>query len=1002
MSVFDQELILPGVVTDIISDYNAGYDTSQFGTTDSVAILGTAFNGPVGRPVKIYSPEHAKYVFGSAFDFQTRREATLVAEIQDAWDRGCRTIYAVRVSGKDIYKDFQLASDAECKLRVSGIFPNNDNKNVFFEFDAVDTLSEVANGAEATIKIYKPATRATIEEKMLGKVVKENSVLVNSVKLRSNWNVSETTRLVDFINLFNEYRYNNVLRLSIVDGEGNDITETPLAQGLAFGDLFAGIYFIGRDKNSAKIIAKTEMDTVFVPEEDKHTIYENFSGNIFKTLKVNTDITKDLPIYHKDVTQLNRLIDKVEDVTMVKLFDFLEVPGKVDLIWLKDKVDYEEVQVDDFDMYKRLGSGYATSAKIVETKEGTGVYKVVEVTSESDLNRVIPINDGIYSMLENLRADYRVLTGKHADVEIKGKLPKKAEFLVSNPKSSSIFSETIKVFPKLDKADLSTLAKNYKFTLKSLEEDSIILSSDAVIETLYKKNGSYVVSEYIHEVTSIKSLDSKQYKEGDLILSEAKMYRVVNGNFVCLDDVAIYKAEFANKLFVSDKMIYQVDEDSTETLAFIKLLDVAELNGATLMNVNIDGQVVVFSIKIENSLIESIAPVALLSNILEESSSMFTVITPVSVDGKVVNQVEIKALNLEATSLGELIISMNEDTVLGKMFEFDLGPGLGESVRYIPVLGVDEDDESIFGVAVEGVVNTEANKVSSAKGNPTIIDRGLPVYDKSLYLPFKTTDNFARHLAQHCIYTGLKTAPTHGVIGCSKLMTSNLKTVADRVDKLVALDLNLYAKRPNGNDMLDKNNLPYPIGRGISVTFFQNKVETGDNYTYVSVGASGYAGMVSTLPIDQSSTSQPINIDTTTFELTNYQLGRLTQAGFVTVKNSYTQSYVITDGVTMAPVTSPFRRLAVTRIVNGIDEAIRAAAEPFIGKQNHLANRNSLQTAIKSSLDKMLNQLIEKYDFKLVVDRAAERMGIIEIEYTIIPIYEIREVRNRLSVKDNQ
>ena len=27
------------------------------------------------------------------------QEATLVANIQDAWERGCRTIYAVRVGG---------------------------------------------------------------------------------------------------------------------------------------------------------------------------------------------------------------------------------------------------------------------------------------------------------------------------------------------------------------------------------------------------------------------------------------------------------------------------------------------------------------------------------------------------------------------------------------------------------------------------------------------------------------------------------------------------------------------------------------------------------------------------------------------------------------------------------------------------------------------------------------------------------------------------------------
>ena len=30
MGVFDQELILPGVITDIISDYSSGYDTSNF------------------------------------------------------------------------------------------------------------------------------------------------------------------------------------------------------------------------------------------------------------------------------------------------------------------------------------------------------------------------------------------------------------------------------------------------------------------------------------------------------------------------------------------------------------------------------------------------------------------------------------------------------------------------------------------------------------------------------------------------------------------------------------------------------------------------------------------------------------------------------------------------------------------------------------------------------------------------------------------------------------
>ena len=999
MGVFDQELILPGVITDIISDYSSGYDTSNFGTTDSVTILGTAFNGPVGKPIKIYSPEHANYVFGSTFDFKTRREATLVAEIQNAWERGCRTIYAIRITGKEIYKDFQLATDVNCKLRVSGLFPNNNNKDVFFEYNAIDTLSEVANGDEPTIKIYKPADRATIEEKMLGKVINENTTLVNTIKLKSSWNVGATTRLVDFIQLFNSYEYNNVITLSIVDLAGNDITETPLAQGLSFGDMFAGIYFIGRDKNSTKIIAKTDLSINYIPEDKRDSIYDGFNGNIYKTLKVNTDVTKDLPIYHTDVTQLNKLIGGIEEVTMVTLFDFLKIKGKVDYIWLKDKVDYEEVGLDNFEIYKRLGSGFATSASIKETKEGSGIYKVSEVTNENDANRIIAINDGMYSALENLTSDYRVLTGVYADSEIKGTLPKKSDFLVSNPKTSEIFSSIIAVTPKLAEKDLSKVSKKYKFVLKPLDESDDVFSSNKILEALYTKKNQCPVLQFAYKADTIEGLNIDSFTEKDLIIAEGKLYKVYNNSFVEVSDKNLYLNDFVDKLILTSEGLFKANTEG-DSITFENFVDASALNNAKYINAFINNEIITFRIKLQDAVIDSIEPIGLFKEIIEESSVLFTAIVPTIKNSSVENIVYINAANLLATTLGELIISINNSS-LGEKFVFNMGSTLSELDEYTIVLSTD-GEPCVFDEIIDNVVNTEKNKLNDATGNNAISDREDPVYSKSLYIPYRTTDNFARQLAQHCIYTGLKTAPTHGIIGCTKLVTTDLKVISDRVNKIADLDLNLYAKKSNGNDMLDKNNMPYPIGRGISVTFFQNQIETSDNYTYTSTGASAYAGMVSALPIDQSSTSQPINLTKTAFELTNYQLARLTQAGYVTVKNSYTQGYVITDGVTMAPATSPFRRLSVTRIINGIDDAIRTAAEPYIGKQNHLANRNSLETSIKSSLDKMLNQLIEKYDFRLVVDKASERMGIIEIEYNIVPIYEIREVRNRISIKDNQ
>ena len=150
MNLFDSELeTLPGVLTEIISEYNSGYDTSLFGTTESMVVIGTAFNGPVGQAVPVYSPEHAAYIFGDVYDAKTKREATLVANIEDAWATGCRTIYAVRVSGKDICKDYELAANTDLKLRVAGLFPSNLNKKLSMELNLVEQ--------NLYAKIYKPA-----------------------------------------------------------------------------------------------------------------------------------------------------------------------------------------------------------------------------------------------------------------------------------------------------------------------------------------------------------------------------------------------------------------------------------------------------------------------------------------------------------------------------------------------------------------------------------------------------------------------------------------------------------------------------------------------------------------------------------------------------------------------------------------------------------------------------------------------------------------------------
>lgn len=957
MGVFDNELILPGTITEITSDYSYGYDASLFGTTDSVTIMGTAFNGPVGKAVEIYSPEHAAYIFGGTYDSRTRREATLVAEIQDAWDRGCRTIYAVRLSGKEISKDFQMAVDTKLKLRVSGVFPSNDNKDIYMVYDN-------ALGA-AKVKVYKPAKRATIQEKMQGSVDREDSVLITTIDLSNGQGFTPDTRLVELIKVVNDHPYNNVLTLSIVDENGNDATiSSKEAQALSIGAMFGGAYFIGRNEN--KGVATTNIEYVFVNDEGTNKPYSGFEGMVFKSLVLNSDVTASLPIYGADVDALNTKFTGL--VAMNKMFDILEVPGKADLIFGKDKIDYEEVEISDFDLYRRLGSGFATAAKAEYKKidDPSAGIKVKEVPV-SDINRTVEIRDGIYSMLESLKSDYRVLANGVVDSTITGKIPRREDFKIARAKTIKLFGDRVIATSKVSATDM-TAVKSYRFKLEPIVVG--FGQAETIKPMLYTEKTLTRVAVVADAADVAAAVEEKGFKEGTLFLVGVApaftLHRYSNGVLTVIENSAA-NSDLDGKLFLVGDGAFKVD-CSGATIAYAAVDD-TEFGTNTYVLVESGESVAVYE---QAGAPAIFAPVGGLSEIFGDNEDK-TLVTTQS-EYVVTNDIVIKSSALDYTTLEEFVEILNEDADLSKMFSFVVNDAHTE-----------DKDEYMEDLAIPAAFSD-------------IVEDKVISYDMNLYIPYKTTDTFARHLAQHCTYTSLKTAPTHGVIGVGKLMDVNMSSVAKRVAQIAELNTFFYAKKTNGKDMLDRNNLPYPIGRNISVVLGQYVIAL-DGYSYISNAASGYAGMISSLPLDQSSTSQPIAIPAPMYELTNFQLEKLTQLGFVTFKQSYTRGFVVTDGITMAPAGSPFRRLSVTRIANSIEELIRAATEPYIGKQNHLANRNSMQTAIKSSLDKIKGKLIEEFEFTLVTDTSATVLGIINIDYVIVPVYEIREVRNRITVK---
>ena len=953
--IFDNDLILPGVITEIIPDYAQDYDTSSFGTTESVTIIGTAFNGPVGRVTPIFSPEHAKYIFGDSFDPTTRREASLVAEIYDAWERGCRTIYGIRVSGKEIYKDYSFATETKLKLRVSGIFPSNDNKEVYMNF----TATQAANGEVGSIKIYKPADRSNMKEKMQGLVLNQNQMLVTEVKL-SGYGITKDSRLVDVINIVNGAENNNVIRLAIVNEDGADVTTSSKeAQSLSVGVMFPGVYTIGRDKATAEVTVKTEVGYVLSSEAKPHA---NYQEAIWKELVVNTDVSASYPIYAKSNGELNTLLGAV---TTDAAGEWLKAIGVIDKIAEKDKVDYEEAELDEFDLYQRLGSGFAQTAKIIEVKGNDGRVKGYKVTvpDSNDENRVVSIPDGIYSMLENHSTNYTVMSNATAETKVSGKLPRKDAFKkrkagVINLKDNG--TNVIELTAKIDSRDFSE-ATNYSVEVISVEEglDQAEVLANLVTDVKYERIAT-ITEEEVSNVKFAEGTMVMVYENtlaDELVVNRAMadvtftLKTVQNGVLVEADEKGNFIVDVEDKLYAVE---YGAEMARYKIKAVVEDTYVIGTNG-DLANV--------YKVLADNEL----EPVAILGQIANRELEEDYTICFVEI---LANKAVVKVFSTEAQWMNydELVGKLNEDSVFSELFT---------AVAYTP------DVEVAAKLVGEGV------------------DKGDTYYDTTMYIPYTTTDNFARHLAQHCTYTSLKTYPTHGIIGCSKLNGVNLATVADRVNEILALDLDLYAKRPNGNNMLNNNNVPHPIGRCISVPFMQYTVTTGNGYNYVSNGAAGYAGMVSTLAADRSSTNQPINIPNLAFELSNYQLSKLTGKGVVTCKRT-TQGLVITDGITMAPVDSAYRRLSTTKVINVVDRSLREVIEPFIGLQDNLATINSLNTAITSVLNKLKESLINYYEFKIVTDQASSRLGIIKINYTIIPTNEIKEVRNTVSVQESK
>lgn len=1206
MSMFEEKNLLPGVTTEVELSFNEDYDTSLWGTTESVIIVGTAFDGPVNKPVKLYSPEYAKFVFGDAYNPISKKEGTLVKEFLDTWDKGCRTIWGVRVSGKPLYKDFQLSTTDEYKLRVSSTFPSNDNKNCYFTYDNAVGRSKIT--------IYKPKNKTTMTEKSSGIVDITKPMIDFDINLE-NYDIGPDTPIGEFINKFNSARRNNVLTLSLIDKAGDDVTSRMDIVGtIPVKAIFPGAYFIGRDKNTC--YASTDLRYELETETDE---FGNDRKIVVKDLIINSDIKSNLPIFAKELKLLNRsFIDA--GVIMTEMFDFLNNYQMVNKVFQIDETDYEEVDLSDFDLYQKLGNGYAVTA-VAETrgssKDGKADIKVVEAKL-NDPARVIPIKDGVYSTIENLDTDYRVLASGNADAIIRNRIPRKSDFRKAKPEEVTVFNNKAKLTTKVDPDNIKGQRK-YKFVLDAFDSETDITKEILKENNLYgDKTLSHIPSvafDYeegidqellLNTIPKFKAIQDLEdgtlflivrkgaLNKGILAKKDDKKITVLNksemkGKFIYSNDRVyvgttensedeVLKTKFkadegktfdkepkfmvaglmnetgsAQKIATIDEVVeffktaqpvYELDENKkpvivdgkpvkigerpsvnfkkdnvviTENTVEVKgqlftKADWAKIKGTANANPNVpykmtilygdnrfdkacklvitqdgyatieslskspvkpeekddileqplnkdqreeakkakeaDEEIVYFedcgpgaidekakffiinsngNINVYERKVNTLEPVGALKDIVSDDDDK-TLITlediallPTDFEEKdeegnkleieerygikIANKapeniVKVNSSAFDYITLDDLLMFLNEESILGEKFFFELTKA-GVMIKDEYIIEYIEDEEKVSNIFF---------KEKDEDGNPKGIEGALSEdtfnfcrveYDTNLHIPFKTSDNFARQLAQHCTVTSIKTGDTNGIIGVKPMTNTDLASVAERVKKLLATDYDLLAKKDDGRVVL--NNVtgePFSIGDKVSIVVGQYPVVTNYGFATVSNGAGGYAGMVSALPLDRSSTNQPIGIEVLSYELSNYQLSNLTGKGYVTFKDSYSKGIVVTDGITAAPVNSPLRRLSSVKILKAVKDIIRRKSEPFIGLRNNLFNRASLETAIESDLSKLKGVLLEDYTFHIDSTKSGAKLGILDIFFTIIPYNEIRNINSKIKIVD--
>lgn len=198
---------------------------------------------------------------------------------------------------------------------------------------------------------------------------------------------------------------------------------------------------------------------------------------------------------------------------------------------------------------------------------------------------------------------------------------------------------------------------------------------------------------------------------------------------------------------------------------------------------------------------------------------------------------------------------------------------------------------------------------------------------------------------------------------------------------------------PDGEQQEDRNEHLIDIGKYISIVpspaIFNNSSSTN---SYAAPGCAYYAGMDSMLKPASAPTNKTIPGVRLPFRISLAKLDALAGKRYVMFGNRIKGNVVMDAPVASRP-DSDYRRLTTMKIVKSCLDAVRSAADVFLGEGITGARLAALETAIENQLlsKKKLGEL-QRYDTTVLSTATQQVLGQATVEMILVPAWELRSI----------